>query len=238
MNKKVRIGLLLFVVIALIGIPQASAYYRTEFLANYSVRGTVLDTCEVCHLIDDSWPARNPYGTDFELYGHNFTNIENLDSDGDGFTNIQEISELTFPGNASSHPENIMVNVQIVPATLNLNSHINYITGYIELPRGYYFKTIDMKSITLGAGVPGVDPKYSGSIIPTEEVIGDFDNDGVQEMMLKFDTIKVVGLLGQNGIFKEKILNQKIDIIITGKFLDQKTTLEGRDTMRVMYKGK
>jgi len=50
------------------------------------------------------------YGTDFANNTNNFTNIEQLDSDGDGFTNIVEIHARSFPGNASDFPVNPTVN--------------------------------------------------------------------------------------------------------------------------------
>jgi hypothetical protein len=44
----------------------------------------------------------NPYGDDFLNGGDDFAAIENLDSDSDGFTNIKEISERTFPGSTTN----------------------------------------------------------------------------------------------------------------------------------------
>jgi hypothetical protein len=64
-----------------------------------------LDTCTLCHTA--SIPSLNSYGAAYLAAGRNpaaLTAIENLDSDGDGWTNIQEIMALTFPGNAADHP--------------------------------------------------------------------------------------------------------------------------------------
>jgi hypothetical protein len=113
MNKNITIGLLLLTVTALVGIPGALAYgnYLTEFGTKYSTAGSRLDTCGVCHYNSGGGGPRNPYGTDFENQsihssnpGQALANIESLDSDGDTFTNIDEIKALTFPGNASDHP--------------------------------------------------------------------------------------------------------------------------------------
>ncbi len=63
-----------------------------------------IDTCSLCHT---SAPNLNPYGAAYKAAGRNpaaLAAIETLDSDGDGFTNLQEISALYFPGNAADHP--------------------------------------------------------------------------------------------------------------------------------------
>jgi len=70
-----------------------------------NIASSMLNTCDLCHTA--SIPQLNPYGAAYKANGRNvaaFGAIENLDSDGDGFTNIQELNALTFPGNASSFP--------------------------------------------------------------------------------------------------------------------------------------
>ncbi len=65
---------------------------------------TPLESCDLCHT--DDW-ALNPYGTDYNDYGNNraaFGLIENLDSDGDGSLNIEEINALTMPGDPTDSP--------------------------------------------------------------------------------------------------------------------------------------
>ncbi|MRR52453.1 MAG: hypothetical protein EG825_16365, partial [Rhodocyclaceae bacterium] len=63
----------------------------------------------------------NAYAIDYAAAGHNFTAIENLDSDGDGFTNIVEINARTFPGDPTSHPAADttppVVTAFVIPAT-------------------------------------------------------------------------------------------------------------------------
>jgi hypothetical protein len=78
----------------------------SSFVTKYPVAlGTLMQQCALCHT--NSIPALNPYGAAYKAAGRSvaaFAAIENLDSDGDGFTNIQEINALTFPGDPSSHP--------------------------------------------------------------------------------------------------------------------------------------
>jgi hypothetical protein len=73
----------------------------------------VLGSCQWCHQtygydgageIEDTV---NVYGAAYKTAGRNataVTAIDDLDSDGDGYTNAAEIAANTFPGNAADHP--------------------------------------------------------------------------------------------------------------------------------------
>lgn len=102
MNNKLIIVSFLAVIV-LMGTPMASARpsFLTSFNQYYDTAGTRLDSCATCH----SGEARNPYGRAYAGSGKNFAAIENLDSDGDGFTNLVEINSLTFPGNPDDYPQ-------------------------------------------------------------------------------------------------------------------------------------
>ncbi len=81
---------------------QASFSWMTQTEAQYpTIVGTPLDSCDLCHT---SSLALNVYGSDFAKNSHSFTAIQNLDSDGDGYTNLVEINAHTFPGDINSHP--------------------------------------------------------------------------------------------------------------------------------------
>jgi cobalamin biosynthesis Mg chelatase CobN len=101
-SKLVIISLL--AVMVLLGTSMASARptYLETFNQHYDTEGTKLDSCSTCH----SGEARNPYGRAYAGSGKNFTAIENLDSDGDNFSNLAEISALTFPGDPEDYPQN------------------------------------------------------------------------------------------------------------------------------------
>jgi hypothetical protein len=98
-------------VLTLLGVaalnPPAGAKpeYMDAFNEKYDTRGTRLDSCMTCH--SSSTPSKenlNPYGIDFSMASYDFGAIEQLDSDGDGFKNIEEIKALTFPGDPQSNP--------------------------------------------------------------------------------------------------------------------------------------
>ncbi|MDW7733306.1 MAG: PGF-CTERM sorting domain-containing protein [Methanolobus sp.] len=74
------------------------------FNQRYDTNGTRIDSCTVCH--GSNTDSLNPYGTAYSGSGGNFESIEAPDSDGDGFTNLEEIDALTFPGDPSDYPGN------------------------------------------------------------------------------------------------------------------------------------
>lgn len=105
MNRKITLLMLMLAVIALYGVPLASAYggYLNAFNQQYNTAGTKLDSCGICHAGPDGGGAVNPYGKAFADAG-SFAAIESLDPDNDGFTNIAELNARTFPGDQNDHP--------------------------------------------------------------------------------------------------------------------------------------
>lgn len=100
----VKLRILVIVLVCFVSSPLALAKMDdlNDAIAKYpSIDNTALDGCTLCHTIV---PERNDYGADFKKANRNFATIENVDSDGDGSNNIDEINALTFPGDASSFP--------------------------------------------------------------------------------------------------------------------------------------
>ncbi len=105
MNRKhVALAALAFCI--LLGAPRgadATSTYSNQWRAAYPGVCTTLYnlSCSVCHT---AVPALNAYGTDYLNQGLSATAIENLDSDGDGYTNGQEILvDCTNPASSASH---------------------------------------------------------------------------------------------------------------------------------------
>ncbi len=86
-------------------------------------------------------------------------------------------------GTTPIHGMSIQAPVDIAPDTLNLGSTGRWVTVYIELAEGYDVSQIDTSSIMLD-NVPA-DPTA-----PTQ--IGDYDNDGVGDLMVKFDRFAAI----------------------------------------------
>ncbi len=82
-------------------MPAALVYYP-------DIVGTRIESCALCHTADGMY--LNPYGEAYKAHGRGpnaFAAIESLDSDGDGFSNIQEIKARTFPGFSNDRPGNL-----------------------------------------------------------------------------------------------------------------------------------
>jgi hypothetical protein len=115
-------------------------------------------------------------------------------------------------------PDVIQAALDIDPDTLNLNSKGKWITCYIELPEDYDAEDIDISTIKLNDQVPAQSR-------PTG--IGDCDNDGIAELMVKFERSAVQGILE---------VGNEVEITVSGE-LEDDTEFEGSDTIRVIDKG-
>jgi len=101
------------------------------------------------------------------------------------------------------------------PNTLNSKSKGNWVTVYIELPEGYDVNDIDIESIILG-GVILAETKPTG--------IGDYDGDGIPDLMVKFDRSEVIALLTPG---------EMVYVMIYG-ILGDGTPFKGTDVIRVI----
>jgi hypothetical protein len=86
------------------------AFAKPNFLDVYpQAAGTRLAEtarCSLCHSGSDLVNSANPYRAGWVANGKDFVanSFEDADSDGDGFTNGQEIAALTFPGDPNDRP--------------------------------------------------------------------------------------------------------------------------------------
>ncbi|MFO0752419.1 MAG: S-layer homology domain-containing protein [Thermodesulfovibrionales bacterium] len=101
--KKLIVVFAVLVVFAGASVVFATPTYLNTFKSTYGTSGTALSSCTVCHAPSGP-PDLNPYGNDFLNSGFTLSSIESLDSDGDGSSNMEEITARTFPGDASSKP--------------------------------------------------------------------------------------------------------------------------------------
>ena len=97
----------------LILLPSQTAQAKPKFLASARARypqlaDSRLNTCGLCHR-NGGGSSRNAFGEAFASNGFSLVAIEHLDSDGDGYTNLEEFKALTFPGNPKDFPRSVAV---------------------------------------------------------------------------------------------------------------------------------
>jgi hypothetical protein len=83
----------------------ATPSLQTAMLAHYPfIRDTPIDSCTTCHM-----PVKadflNAYGLALRDAEVKFEELDNLDSDGDGLSNLDEIKNGTSPGSLATSPE-------------------------------------------------------------------------------------------------------------------------------------
>jgi hypothetical protein len=112
MKGTVKICFTFFIVLVMtastFSITYAKDSYTTSFNNRYGTsgtkNGTTLGSCITCHNQIDGKGGYNPYGIDWRNNGMSYAAVEPLDSDNDGFTNLEEISAGAFPGDPNSQP--------------------------------------------------------------------------------------------------------------------------------------
>lgn len=154
--------------------------------------------------------------TDFDISGLGFSGLLTIElkATGDAWSGCGTYGQVAF--NEIELWGSVLATVDIDPDTLNLKSKGSFITAYIELPAGFDVGDINPGSIQLN----GVGAEAS----PT--AIGDYDGDGVPDLMVKFDREQV----------QESLPTGDIEITITGQV--NGIDFEGTDTIRVIDKGK
>lgn len=135
-----------------------------------------------------------------------------IDSDGDGV-----FDRIITVGSELTGDEFILQTATVIdfdPDTLNLASKGKFVTVYVELPPGYEVGEIDVATVMLNGTVPALNK-------PTQ--VGDYDGDGVPDLMVKFDRDAVQSILA---------VGEQVEITITGEVAG--VTFEGTDTIRVI----
>jgi len=139
-----------------------------------------------------------------------------LDTDGDGIFEI-----VSAPGNLEKQKvvsSVLKAEIDIEPDTLDLGvSQQRFLTAYIELPKGYNPKSIDVNAVRLMEDIPAWER-------PIEIV--DHDQDGIYELMVNFDRPLVIKHLVNRGQ-----VDGKVSLVLTG-VVDGRP-FEGADTILV-----
>lgn len=115
MKYKLIMIVVLVAAITLSGVATVSAKpsFMSAFNQYYGTDDTRLDSCAICHA-GPNGGSINSYGRAYSESGRNFASIDERDSDNDGFTNLEEIQALTFPGNSNEYP----IIPEVIPETI------------------------------------------------------------------------------------------------------------------------
>jgi hypothetical protein len=126
----------------------------------------------------------------------------------------------------------IEATLNISPNTLNLENKGKWITAYIELPEGYSVADINRTTILLN-GTISVDPFWISK--PIKSVIGDYDNDSIPDLMVKFNRQQVINYIMANVDLERlyEVRFMTITLTVTGK-LNNGTPFQGSDTIRII----
>ena len=135
-----------------------------------------------------------------------------IDADGDSvFEKIVIADEDLTSDEFTLQTESV---IDFEPDTLNLRSPGKVVTAYIELPEGFDVSDIDVSTLKLNETV-------SALLKPVK--VGDHDEDGIADLMVKFDRQQVAAVLEAG----EQI------VYLSGR-LDDGTLFAGMDTIRVL----
>ncbi|MCK4736228.1 MAG: right-handed parallel beta-helix repeat-containing protein [Methanophagales archaeon] len=139
-----------------------------------------------------------------------------VDSDGDGVfeQTITADGELTY----DEFMLQTATTIDFDPDTLNLQRKGKWVTTYTALPEGYDVSAINVSTVML-------NDRVQAETDPTE--IGDYDEDGIPDLMVKFDRQAVIDTLP---------VGNAVNVTVTGKLYDG-TSFEGNDVIRVIDQG-
>lgn len=155
--------------------------------------------------------------------------------------NIEEILDISFDTNIEGSQDSVKMVISIAmivsirypvwsldvnPNSLNLKSKGRWITCYIESPENYDVTGINRTTIMLNETIP-VDPFWMKK--PVESLAGDYDNDSIPDLMVKFNRQAVIEYIRTKGT-----KDTEITLTITGEV--NGSSFEVSDTIKVLHK--
>lgn len=120
-----------------------------------------------------------------------------------------------------SYEQQATATIDFDPDTLNLTSGGKWGTCYIELPEDYNVEEIAPETVRLWIG--------SNSILAEDKpfTVGDYDVDGIPDLMVKFSREAIIGFLQDAGI-----TTGDVTLTINGQV--GSSMFEGTDTIRIV----
>jgi len=206
--------------VLLIGRATGSYSLTTELI-------TLQETTFVALDIPISANAFHEYTVDWDALslGEEGVTVQ-VDSNGDG------VFEHTFTcGSTLIHDEFVLqttTTVDFDPDTLNLKSKGEWVTAYTEFPEGYDVADINVSTILLNGTIPlNVDAPVT---------IGDYDNDSIPDLMVKFDRAEIIAYIIANvnmtELYEKRFMTTTLTV--TG-YLNNGTPFQASITIKIVY---
>lgn len=107
MRKYILVAVMLLVVLGFVGIASANKVLFPDFKQRYEIGAeSKLNSCGTCHINEAGGGPRNGFGVAYinAYKNEDFSDFEKTDSDGDGYTNIEEIKAGKKPGDFNDKP--------------------------------------------------------------------------------------------------------------------------------------
>lgn len=203
-------------------------FYHNNFVDNAEQVHFYTPGC--INVWNDGYPSGGNYWNDYvgvDLHHGPYQNETGSDGIGDTPYTIDENNQDNYPlMEPWSLIKTVHATIDIDPDTLNLRSMGKWITCYIELPEGYNVSDTDVTSVMLNDTVP---------VYPKTHAIGDYDEDGIPDLMVKFGRAEVIDYIMAN-VNMTKLLEEKfmpVTLTTTGK-LDDGTQFQGYTKIRII----
>jgi TolB protein len=171
--------------------------------------------------IEDMYPCWSPDGAQM-VYVHNddYTNPRSraslwvVNADGTGPHQLYSSGAKDHRPSWGYLVTHIPAVIDFEPDVLNPRSGGRWVTCYVELPEGYDPADIDVSTVLLSNTVPA-------EMAPTE--VGDYDGDGIPDLMVKFSRPAVIAVLPGG---------EQVELRVSGEVAGQH--FAGADTIRVL----
>jgi len=175
-------------------------YVKVYFDQNYPVQPgiQVLDISDPYHPTEIYYLEGNNLGDIF--YADNYLYV-------DTYRAWDPQNELIIFSTGESVLE---ASVDFAPQTLNKKSNGRWITVHIELPEGYDVNDININTVQLNK-IDGQDLTTPVSAVKHPTAVGDYDNDNIPDLMVKFNRAEVIEALGNKEGEVKLSVSGKID---------------------------
>lgn len=165
--------------------------------------------------IDPSWIIISPDGENLYITSWGSNLVEIINTNTLSTTRTIPMGSGTWEIMLIRKAVNAMIDIN--PDTLNIQSRGQYITCYIELPNSLNPSNIKIETIKLNQ-ILSVDSKHVE--------IGDYNHNGIQDLMVKFDRKKAIDIFSSNA-------GTTVKVKVSGT-LNTGQIFEGTDTVKLL----